>query len=318
MRWFRHYLIGVALAALAALLLGLSACGSTTKTSTSGGPEASATIAGVTVTSDSTLHDMLPDNIKSTGIIRDAIDCPYPPWEMYLTLGTDQFTGFEIDMIRAVGAKLGVQVYLQNSIFDSIIPALQADKVDITTSAMYDNLDREKVLDFVDWAIDGSTFVVQKGNPAGINGLADLAGKTVATQSGTSYVPFLTSLQKQFQTEGKPAMTLLQFGKDAEALLAVRTGKAVADMTDGPSAAYIVQTAGAGDLYQLIIDPSNPNGYLRSYIGVGILKKNTQLRDAIKAAFEALMQDGTYSKILQKYQVPMVAVKAIVVNQAKY
>jgi polar amino acid transport system substrate-binding protein len=308
------------LLALTVGLLLLGACGSGGGTADNGAsPSASSAasgteIAGVVVTADSAIHDMLSDTMKSSGVVRVACDVPYPPWQMYEELGTDKFTGAEIEMGNALAAKMGVKFGWQNTIFDSIIPALQADKADAVMATMWDSLDRQKVMDFVDWAKDGGVLVVMKGNPKGVTGLDNLSGRTVAVQTGTLFVGQLEEQQKQLVAAGKPKMQILQFSKDAEALLALKSGKAEVEMTSAPGAAYLVQTP-EGAAYELVADPAAP--YTPSLVGVGVLKKNSQLRDAIKAAFDALMADGTYGAILDKYQArELLAVDEVKVNAA--
>jgi polar amino acid transport system substrate-binding protein len=286
---------------LAAGLLLLGACGNGGGTSdSSASPSASKIeIAGKVVTADAAIHDMLPDAMKSGGVVRVACDVPYPPWQMYEKIGTDKLTGIEIEMGNALAAKMGVQFVWQNSIFDSIIPALQADKADAVMATMWDTREREKVLDFVDWAKDGVVLVVKKGNPGGVTGLDDLAGRTVATQSGTMNVGKLQELSKKLVAAGKSGLQVLQFSKDPEALLALKSGKVEVEVTSGPAAAYLVQTP-EGAAFEIVADPAAP--YWPGLVGVGVLKKNAQLRDAIKAAFGALMTDGTYGAILDKYK----------------
>ena len=299
------------LLALAAGLLLLGACGSGGGTASSA---SSVEIAGKIVTADATIRDMLPDAMKSGGVVRVDCDVPYPPWQMYQELGTDKFNGAEIEMGNALAAKMGVRFVWQNSMFDSIIPALQADKADAVMATMWDSRDREKIMDFVDWAKDGGVLVVMKGNPKGVTGLDDLSGRTVAVQSGTLFVGQLANQQKKLVAAGKPQMQILQFSKDAEALLALRSSKAEVEMTSAPGAAYLVQTP-EGAAFELVADPAAP--YTPSLVGVGVLKKNSQLRDAIKAAFDALMADGTYNAILDKYQVrSLLSVTEVKVNAA--
>lgn len=308
------------LLALTVGLLLLGACGSGGGTADNGAspsasPSASGTeIAGVVVTADSAIHDMLPDTMKSSGVVRMICDTPFPPWQMYEVIGTNKFTGAEIEMGNALAAKMGVQFQWQNTIFDSIIPALQADKADAAMATMWDKLERQKVLDFVDWAQDGGALVVKKGNPTGVTGLDDLSGRKVAVQRGTAYVVMLAEQQKKLVEAGKPQMQILEFPKDAETLLALKSGKAEVLLTMAVHAAYVASTPEGADL-ELVADPAAP--YEPALVGVCIAKKNSQLRDAIKAAFDAFMADGTYGAILDKYNVRAVlAVDEVKINAA--
>jgi polar amino acid transport system substrate-binding protein len=310
-------LVGVALVAVAALA---AACGSSTTTTTSSSPTASptpsassSTVAGITITADPALHALLPQAILTAGQVRVASDIPYPPWEMFVSTGSSQITGMDYDIAQAIGAKLGIPFVFQVTVFDSIIPALQAGKVDTVFSAMYDNATRQKVLDFVDYAKDGSALLVKKGNPDHITGLTSLAGKTVAVEAGTTQLLLAQKVQAGYKAHGLN-MTILQFPKDSDAQLAVQAGKAVCDFTDGPGSVYVAKTAGGGNLFDVVKDPTAPNGYDPQTVGAGVIKTNTGLRDAMQKALQALIADGTYGKILDKYGEASVAVSAVTIN----
>jgi polar amino acid transport system substrate-binding protein len=309
-------LVLVAVAAMAA------ACGSssTTSSTTSSSPTATATpsassstVAGVTITADPALHALLPQAILSAGKVRVASDIPYPPWEMFTAPGSNQVTGIDYDLAQAIGAKLGIPFVFQVTVFDSIIPALQAGKADTAFSAMYDNAVRQKVLDFVDYGKDGTALLVKKGNPDHITGLTSLAGKTVAVESGTTQLLLAQKAQAGYKANGL-SLTILQYPKDSDAQLAVKAGKAVCDVTDGPGSTYVAKTVGGGNTFEVVQDPTAPNGYDPQTVGAGVLKSNTGLRDAIQKALQALIADGTYAKILDKYGEASVAVTSVTIN----
>jgi polar amino acid transport system substrate-binding protein len=290
-----------------------SASPSTSSSAAASPSPTSTTIAGVTITEDPALHAMLPQAILTAGKVRVACDIPYPPWEMYTAPGSNQLTGIDYDIAQAIGAKLGIPFVFQQTVFDSIIPALQAGKVDTVFSAMYDNATREKVLDFVDYAKDGTALLVKKGNPDHVTGLTSLAGKTVAVESGTTQLLLAQKVQAGYKAHGLN-MTILQFPKDSDAQLAVQAGKAVCDVTDGPGAVYVAKTAGGGNTFEVVQDPTAPNGYDPQTIGAGVVKSNTGLRDAMAKALQALINDGTYKKILDSYGEASVAVSAVTIN----
>jgi polar amino acid transport system substrate-binding protein len=154
-----------------------------------------------------------------------------------------------------------------------------------------------------------------KGNPDHLTTLNALAGKTVAAQSGTIQAQMLTALAKQLAAAGKPALKVLTFPKDSDALLAVQAGKAVADFVQLPDAAYTSKTAGNGSVYQTVVDPAAPGGYAPSIIGAGVVKSDTALTGAVQKALQGFIADGTYGKILAKYGLDGSAVSSAQVNQ---
>lgn len=303
--------------AVAVIAVSTAACGST---SDDGSPAASASAGGFDISqieADPALNAMLPDDIKSAGVIKVATNIPYPPWEMYTEVGSQQPTGIDYDLSQALAAKLGVESTFDQTVFDAIIPALLAGKEDIVMASMFDNAERQKELDFVDYATDGYGILVLKGNPEGIQTIDDLAGKKVAVQSGTSQVEELEKLKARFESEGKGTIEILRFPQDSDALLAVKSGKAEAQMDDQSVAEYTVKTFDDGNAFESLDDPSVTQAFESAIIGIGVPKDNPQLRDALQKALQALIDDGTYLQILEKYGEEKLAVESALINQGK-
>jgi polar amino acid transport system substrate-binding protein len=307
----------IIVAILLVLALGLltAACGSSSSTSTSASPAAGVNVAGVTVTPDKTLEALVPPAVKSAGVLRVASNIPYPPFEMWVNGSSGQVTGFDYDLGQALSAKLGLKFQFLNLPFESLIPAVDAGKADIILAAMVDNKTREQAVNFVDYAKVGSVLLTLKGNPYHLTTLDSLAGKTVAAQAGTIQAQMLETLKHQLATKGKPPLSVLTFPQDSDALLAVKAGKAVADFVQLPNAEYTAKTADGGGVFQVVVDPASPGGYAPSIIGAAVAKSNTQLTDAIQKTLQALIDDGTYTKILTKYGLEGGAVTSAQVNQ---
>ena len=270
-------------------------------------------VDGASITADSSLNALLPATIKSAGAIRMASALPYAPWEYYNPPSSKNFAGFDFDLSRAITAKLGVKDTFINTSFDSLILSVLGGKNDMIMADMYDNSTREKQISFVDYAYDGTSILVLKGNPAHLSNLASLAGKTVTCLSGATQQLLLESLNKQFKAQGKPQMTILAFAGTPEGLLAMKGGRAVAQVTDHSQAESIGMSTGGGNVYQVLSDPSAPHGYDPAIVGAGIAKNNTQLITAVQKALQALINEGSYQKIVAKYGLQPVS--SALVNQ---
>lgn len=300
---------GVA-ALIAVIALGLAAagCGSSSS-STSASPTPSSSGSAVAGTwsdadlaalqADPALKGMLPSSMTE---IRVASDIPYPPWEMYTAPGSNQPTGFDYDLSQALSKKIGVPASFNQTPFDGIILSIKAGKNDMIMSDMYDNLEREgQGVSFVDYAYDGTSILVVKGNPKGISNTDSLAGQTVACESGTTQQKFLQGLNVQFKSAGKAQMSILSLPNQPAALLAVTSGKAVGDLTDHSTASYIAQTTKNGQTFEVVSDSSAPNGYDPQIVGIGMVAKNVQLINTVQKALQALIDEGAYQKIIAKY-----------------
>ncbi|MCI0385547.1 ABC transporter substrate-binding protein [Streptomyces sp. CNQ085] len=303
----RRRLVAAAAVALTGSLL-LTACGDQTdEGGESGGDTESKS-------SEAPLFDRLPKDIQSAGVIKVGSDIAYAPVEFYDE--NDEIAGIDPDLGEALGEQLGVEFEFGNGTFDGLITGLNSGRHDIIMSAMTDTKQRQEGLDdkgekvgegvdFVDYFRAGSTILVKKGNPEGIKSLDDLCGETVALQRGTANEALA---ETQSEKCDKP-IKILAFDKDTEALLQVKQGRAVADINDYPVAAYNAKTSGGGEDFEVVGDQIDAAPY-----GIAVSKENTQLRDAIKAALDAIIDNGEYQKVLEKWEVAGAGVEEATVN----
>ncbi|WP_329137947.1 ABC transporter substrate-binding protein [Streptomyces sp. NBC_00670] len=286
--------------AVAGTLL-LAGCGDQTDKGSDSGSDSSSS------SSSAPLADKLPSDIRKAGVIKVGSDIAYPPVEF---MKDGKATGIDPDIADALGKQLGVKFQFQNGKFDQLIVGLQAGRTQVIMSAMNDTKDRQNGIDsdngkkagdgidFVDYFTAGTSILVQKGNPKGIKTLDDLCGRVVALQRGTTSEGVAKAQNKKCKEDGKKAITLQTFDTDPEALLRLKQGASVADLNDFPVAAYNAKTSGGGKDFEVIGDQIEAGPY-----GIGVDKKNTQLRDALQAAVDAIIKNGEYKKILEKWNV---------------
>ena len=132
--------------------------------------------------------------------------------------------------------------------------------------------------------------------------------------AGSTQQALLTNLNKTFKSEGKPEMTVLSLQGSPEGLLAIKGGKAVAQLTDHSQAEYIANSTTAGKSLEVLSDPSAPHGCEPAIVGIGIDKEDTQLVTAVQKALQALIDDGSYKTIIDKYG--LIGVDSALTNQA--
>jgi polar amino acid transport system substrate-binding protein len=257
---------------------------------------------------------LLPDNVKKNGLSAGS-EIPYAPMEFFDK--DNKPAGFEVDLIAAVAKKLGIKIAFEQQSFDALIPALQAGKHDLAVSSMSDTLDRQKALTFVDYFNGGASLIVQKGNPKQVTGLADLCGAKVAAESASWEIDVLASASKDCTAAGKAPIETISLPSDASAQTALRSGNVVAYLSDSQAAAYTAKIAGDGKYFDLVVDPKYPNGYESGLIGVGILKSNRAVISAVHAALQSLFDDGTYTALLNKWNLASFAVTEPTINGTK-
>jgi len=286
----------VTLIATAAIIGLASGCGG----SSSGGNNATVTPQSSV---DSAAAAKVPAGIKSAGVIKAATDASYAPNEFFAA-DNKTIQGMDIDLGKAIGEVLGVKVDFTNVSFDSIIPAL-GNRYDIGMSSFTDNKEREKVVDMVDYFSAGTSFMAPSNSSLNPSSVADLCGKTVAVEKGTTQLDDLTAQSK------KCKLTILAFPDQNAANLAVTSGRADAGMSDSPVAAYIAkQSSGA---IKVVGTPYGTAPY-----GIAVPKDSSHagLAEAISMALTDLQKDGTYQKILQKWGVQAGAVTSFGLNGA--
>jgi polar amino acid transport system substrate-binding protein len=285
------------LALLASVLASLlAACGSSSSSSTSSTAGTSGGGAGAATTAPAITP---PPAIASAGKIVYCSDITYPPEEFYQ--GTKP-VGSDIDIATEIARRMGASAQFDNTGFDGIIPALLGKKCDAIISGMNDTPARAKQVDFVDYLAVGQSFMVRKGNPAGINTIDDIAGKTVSVEVGTTNADFLRAKSKELQSKGLKAVTIKTFPHDTDAANALATNKVDAYFGDSPVVAYYITKA--PDKFTFGGSPVNP---IR--VGIAVRKDETELRDAMAAAVKAMYADGAMAKILGQWKMSNAALK---------
>lgn len=285
-------------------LLALAGCGSSnSSTSTS----SSATTSSGASTASAAIAAQVPAAVKSKGTLTVASEAQYAPNEFIAPDG-HTIIGMDADLMNALGEVMGLKVKLVNSNFETIIPGLAAGRYDVGASSFTDTKEREKTVDFVDYYTAGISFYAKStGNP-GVNGVADLCGKKVAVEKGTTEQEESEAQSKKCTKEGKSAVTPLVYpGQDA-VNLAVSSGRADVGMADSPVADYqVAQSKGAFKL--------TGQAFGLAPYGLAIPKKSG-MTAPIAAALKELIANGTYTKILTKWGLQSGAITEPKINGA--
>lgn len=306
-------LTAVAAIAVAGTLV-LTGCGDQTKKDK---PSSSATPSGTGTSATSAvapLFSKLPQKYQDSKTIQVGTDASYAPMEQ---TENGKIVGIDPDIADALSKQLGVTFKFTNGKFDGLITSIYTGRSDIVMSAMSDTKTRQgglddkgkkigKGVDFVDYYTSGSSLLVKKGNPKGVKSLADVCGQTVAVQRGTIYEDAFEAQKKDCGSKG---LKIQKFDTDSEAQTRVKAGGAVADLNDTPVAAYIAQKSGNGNDFEIAGSPADAGPF-----GIAVSKDNVQLRDALKAAMDAIIADGSYAQVLQKWNASSGAIAAAAIN----
>ena len=308
-RGFRKAAVAASIGTVAVLAAACSSSSSSTST-TSGAPSTTSTTVALptatipTQSTDAAIAATVPAAVKSKGTLNVAMDATYAPDEFIAPDGST-VVGMDADLATAITQVLGLKAKLTNATFDTIIPGIQSGKYDMGASSFTDTIARQKVVDFVDYFTAGEGYYVKSGSPLAFNGLTSLCGHSVAVESGTTE-------QTDAQTQSKKCtgskVTVLSFGNQSEANLAVSSGRADVGFADSQVAGYIV--ASSNGVFQ-----NSGTAFEVAPYGLALPKGNG-MAAPVQAAVNYLIGNGVYGKILTKWGVQSGAVTSSVINGA--
>jgi polar amino acid transport system substrate-binding protein len=289
---FRKVTVAASIGAVAVLAAACSS--SSSSPTTTGAPSTTSTSVALPTST-------VPAAIKSKGTLTVALDATYAPDEFIATNGST-IVGMDADLATAITQVLGLKVKLVNATFDTIIPGIQSGKYDMGASSFTDTIARQKVVDFVDYFSAGEGFYVKTGSSANFNGLSSLCNHSVAVESGTTEESDAKAQAK------KCKVTVLSFGNQSEANLAVSSGRADVGFADSQVAGYIVASsngvfANSGTAFEVA-----PYGLA--------LPKGNGMTTPVQSAINYLIGNGVYTQILTKWGVQSGAVTSSVINGA--
>ena len=218
------------------------------------------------------------------GKLTVAASLDFPPFE---NLVDGQAEGFEVDLMTAIAEKLGLEInYLPTMKFDTIIPAIAAGgTADVGVSGFTITPEREEEVDFTTPICDTNQCIVV---PAGsdIAGSADLSGKRIGGQSGTTGI--------DWAKENAPDAEIKTFDEYTAVLAALQSGQVEAVVMDKPVADYYILNA-----YQdCEVVEAIPTG---EQYGIAVSKDNPNLTAAINDAIAELQEDGTFAELEEKW-----------------
>ncbi len=163
--------------------------------------------------------------VQQAGVLRVGLDPTYPPFEELV--GSD-VVGLDVDLARALGQAIGVEVTFTYYGFDGLYDALRIGQVDVLASALTPDAQRTGDFDYNrPYFNAGQVALARRGEPSLSDLPRDLTGRTLAVELGTDGHVLATSWQRQVAN-----LTVRPFNTPAEALEAVRGGQADAVVLD--------------------------------------------------------------------------------------
>ena len=216
-------------------------------------------------------------------VLKVGTEVTFPPFE-FREQGSKEITGFDMDLIRAIGKKLDMQVEILDMDFEALIPAVKRGNLNLAIAGMTITSDRQKIVDMSDpYYESGLCLVVSKGNTA-IQKPEDLKGRTVAVQTGT------TGEEKAKRLAGDKVR---RFKTNEEVFGALKDKTAEAIIIDKPVAQYFINKHHPDAV--IVGDTFEKESY-----GI-VMRRHGELTPKVNRALAELKQSGEYDKIYEKW-----------------
>jgi lysine-arginine-ornithine-binding protein len=228
---------------------------------------------------------------KEWKTVRIGMDATYPPFESVNPKG--EIVGFEVDYAKALCERMKVTCSLQNQDWDGIIPSLLAGKFDVIISSMNITPPRLKRVQFSDFYFATPIVFIARADIKGDDfSPAALKGKTIGTQSSTTFANYLEKLYKDSEVKLYP-------GGD-EPNLDLANGRLDYAIGDSIVAATFIEGAGKGCCRIMGVVPRDPEIFGPG-VGAAFRPDDTDLKDMFNKAIAELDADGTFKKIAGTY-----------------
>lgn len=247
----------------------------------------------------------LPSALKASGTLRVAASNRIPPLGFH-DPATGRLTGFEVDLVDALAAKLGLRVaWAEMAGFPVMLLALQTGRVDAAVGAIADLSSRRTTVSFVDTMRSGAQIIVQTSRVGEFDRLEALCGHTVGG-SGLTYFPDEVKAWSAGHCGGDPVRIVgTEGGADARSQL--EQNRIDAAVLGSETVSYLMaQAPGA-------FAPVGPPLGLR-YNGIAIARDDLGLSAALASALDALIAEGAYAALLARWHLEGSAVARAGVN----
>ena len=267
----------------AALVLSLTACGSTASSAASSEAASSDAASSEAASSEAASETETAElSTVEPGKLIMSTNAAFPPYEM--TTDSGEFEGIDIETAQAIADKLGLELQIDDMDFDAALLAVQQGKSDMVMAGVTVTDERQNVMDFTDSYATGIQSIIVKED-SDIASVDDLAGKKIGTQRGTTGYLYCSD---DFGDEN-----IVAYDDGLTAVQMLNNGQVDCVVIDNaPAKEFVAANPGLK-----LLDTA----YVEESYAIGIGKGNTELKDAINTALEELKADGTLQAIVDKY-----------------
>ncbi|RJQ91289.1 ABC transporter substrate-binding protein [Amycolatopsis panacis] len=242
------------------------------------------------------LHDQLPQQVRDSGVLMVATDPQYPPCDF--TNDSGQIDGFNHDLLMAMAPRLGVKIQQEAISFDGLLPGVQSGRFTAAMECITDNVEREKTVKFIDYAYATKSVLTSSKNNKGItkNPLS-VCGLRAGVQTGTEFVTDVELFTKNCKTAGRAPVQVTNFPSAGDQNTALQSGRIDFAVTNTATGAW--QAKVSNKAFDVV-----PNPLLsRTYVGIVVAPDADSTAQALLGALNAMVKDGTYDKVMAKWDI---------------
>jgi glutamate transport system substrate-binding protein len=259
--------VGVALA----LMLALAACGGD-----DGGDGGGQVNEGASFAEGTTMA-----RLQEAGKVRVGTKFDQPLFGLKNLEGKPE--GFDVEIAKLIAGEMGISadsIEWIETVSANREPFIQQDKVDFVVATYTINDERKQTVDFAGPYYEaGQDIMVAKGNPEGIAGPDDLAGKKVCSVSGSTPAENIR--------ENYPEADLTEFDVYSKCAEALKNGQVQAVTTDNVILLGLISQD--PEAFELVDKPFTKEPY-----GIGVKKGDTEFRNFINDTLAKIEQDGRW------------------------
>lgn len=271
------------LALAMAAMMAASLAGCSSKPAETKAPETAAETqeaAGETTEAAEETAEESKEEAAAGGVLVMGTNAEFPPYEYY---EDNDIVGIDVEIAKAIAEKMGMELQIEDMAFDAIIPAVTSGKADFGAAGMTVTEERQRSVEFTDTYANSNQVAIVKED-SDIAGSADLEGKTIGVQLGTTGDALATELKDA---------TVERYNKGLEAVQSLTQGKIDAVVIDQATAqAFVKKTEGI----KILEEKMSEEEY-----AIAIKKGNTDLVEKMNAAIAELKSEGKIDEIVAKY-----------------
>lgn len=238
------------------------------------------------------IHSQTP----TVAVLKVATEPTFPPFEMQSEDGTG-LQGFDIDLMNAIGAVMGVTIEFEGLPFDGIIPALQSNTIDAAISGITITAERAQSVAFSSPYFKAGLAIAVRENNTDIDSFEDLENRKIAVQIGTTGA---------MEAQKIPNANIIEFDSAVLTLQELVNGKVDAVVNDGPVTLYAIKEAGLKGVKvvgELVTE---------EFYGIAF-PQNSPNQQLVNNGLFRILENGQYKSIYQKWfagdppQLPLIA-----------